>query len=103
MLDQKFSDNMGGCCSTDHNGIRRPGGLWGDDFDENEFEEEKDEDDLRDGESGARIRLRDSSGYTSMYTQQGRKGINQDAMTVWEVRNFKILLISSIFIFIFSF
>lgn len=84
MLDQKFSDNMGGCCSTDHNGIRRPGGLWGDDFDENEFEEEEDEDDLRDGESGARIRLRDSSGYTSMYTQQGRKGINQDAMTVWE-------------------
>lgn len=34
---------------------------------------------------GARVRLRGPSRYTSMYCQQGSKGINQDALTVWEV------------------
>ncbi|KAL0344421.1 UNVERIFIED_CONTAM: putative protein phosphatase 2C 73 [Sesamum radiatum] len=36
------------------------------------------------GDAGARIRLQGSSRYVSMFTQQGRKGVNQDAMTVWE-------------------
>lgn len=80
---------MGGCCSTDiHHGIKR-GGLLKDDSVDNEYEEDEGHD-MRYGESGARIRLKGSSGYTSMYTQQGRKGINQDAMTVWEVRNSKL-------------
>ncbi|KAL5550711.1 hypothetical protein UlMin_000887 [Ulmus minor] len=70
---------MGACCSRE--GMH--GGFLEDEFDENEngdFEE----DDIRHGHDGARIRLKGSSLYTSMYTQQGRKGINQDAMTVWE-------------------
>lgn len=37
------------------------------------------------GEGGVRIRLQGSCTVASMYTQQGRKGINQDAMTLWEV------------------
>lgn len=37
------------------------------------------------GDDGARIRLKGSSKFTSMYSQRGRKGNNQDAMTVWEV------------------
>ncbi|PON94359.1 Protein phosphatase [Trema orientale] len=74
---------MGGCCSTKHN--RRSGGFFEDAFfDEKEYEDDDQEDDMRYGENGARIRLRGSSIYTSMYTQQGRKGINQDAMTIWE-------------------
>ncbi|KAG2691014.1 hypothetical protein I3760_09G216900 [Carya illinoinensis] len=36
------------------------------------------------GDFGARIRLEGPSRFTSMYSQQGRKGINQDSMTVWE-------------------
>ncbi|KVI03271.1 Protein phosphatase 2C [Cynara cardunculus var. scolymus] len=36
------------------------------------------------GDCGARVRLRGSTKLSSMYSQQGRKGINQDAMTVWE-------------------
>lgn len=32
-----------------------------------------------------RVMLRGSCGYASMFTQQGRKGVNQDTMTVWEV------------------
>ncbi|XP_062094946.1 probable protein phosphatase 2C 65 [Humulus lupulus] len=74
---------MGGCCSSKHN--RRRGGYFGDDFfEEKAYEDDDEEDDMRYGEKGARIRLRGSSTYTSMYTQQGRKGINQDAMTIWE-------------------
>ncbi|KAF4379018.1 hypothetical protein F8388_022105 [Cannabis sativa] len=75
---------MGGCCSTSkHN--RRRGGYFGDDFfEEKPYEDYDEEDDMRYGEKGARIRLRGSSKFTSMYTQQGRKGINQDAMTIWE-------------------
>ncbi|GFY82483.1 protein phosphatase 2C family protein [Actinidia rufa] len=33
---------------------------------------------------GPRVRFEGSSRFISMYTQQGRKGTNQDAMTVWE-------------------
>ena len=76
---------MGGCCSTNqYHGRRSSGGYFGDEFDENECVED-DEEDMRYGDSEARIRLKGSSDHTCMYTQQGRKGINQDAMTVWEV------------------
>lgn len=40
--------------------------------------------DIAYGDSEARIRLRGSSKFVSMYCQQGSKGINQDALTVWE-------------------
>lgn len=33
-----------------------------------------------------RVMLRGSCRYASMFTQQGRKGVNQDTMTIWEVR-----------------
>ncbi|XP_060174523.1 probable protein phosphatase 2C 65 [Lycium barbarum] len=36
------------------------------------------------GDFGANIRLHGYSKFVSMYSQQGKKGINQDAMTVWE-------------------
>ncbi|CAH9103249.1 unnamed protein product [Cuscuta europaea] len=36
------------------------------------------------GDFGARVRFHGYSRFVSMYSQQGRKGINQDAMTVWE-------------------
>ncbi|KAK1398139.1 PPM-type phosphatase domain-containing protein [Heracleum sosnowskyi] len=36
------------------------------------------------GDYGARVRVKGSSKYTSMFSQQGTKGNNQDAMTVWE-------------------
>ncbi|CAN4126233.1 unnamed protein product [Withania somnifera] len=36
------------------------------------------------GDLGANIRLCGFSKFVSMYSQQGKKGINQDAMTVWE-------------------
>ncbi|CAH1432937.1 unnamed protein product [Lactuca virosa] len=36
------------------------------------------------GDCGARIRLQGSTKFISMFTRQGRKGVNQDAMTVWE-------------------
>ncbi|KAF7825477.1 putative protein phosphatase 2C 65 [Senna tora] len=35
-------------------------------------------------EGEGRIKWRGSSKFVSMYTQKGKKGINQDAMTVWE-------------------
>ncbi|KAI7979488.1 putative protein phosphatase 2C 65 [Camellia lanceoleosa] len=33
---------------------------------------------------GGRVRLEGSSKLVSMFSQQGRKGVNQDSMTVWE-------------------
>ncbi|MBA0684559.1 hypothetical protein Goari_026141, partial [Gossypium aridum] len=36
------------------------------------------------GHNGAIVRLQGSSSFISMYTRKGKKGINQDAMTVWE-------------------
>ncbi|GAB2229542.1 hypothetical protein Droror1_Dr00013788 [Drosera rotundifolia] len=39
---------------------------------------------VRRGDYGASVRLQGSSTFVAMATQQGRKGINQDAMTVWE-------------------
>lgn len=47
---------------------------------------------VRDTNDGAVIRSRGSSKHVSMSIKQGKKGINQDAMTVWEVRVFFFLL-----------
>lgn len=40
--------------------------------------------DVAHGDYGARVRVKGSSKYVSMFSQQGTKGNNQDAMTVWE-------------------
>ena len=37
-----------------------------------------------------KIKLRGSSRFVSMYCQQGRKSVNQDALTVWEVWPFHV-------------
>ncbi|KAJ7961153.1 putative Protein phosphatase-2c [Quillaja saponaria] len=70
---------MGTCCSHDS----MYGGSVAIDMYENEYEDSEGNDiTYRDG--GARVRLRGFSRNVSMYSQQGKKGINQDAMTVWE-------------------
>lgn len=71
---------MGACCSC-HKGIRFENNFF------NEEEEEREpeiEDIVLRGDSGARIQLQGSSKYVSMFSKQGKKGHNQDAMTVWE-------------------
>lgn len=74
---------MGVCCSKE----ATPEGLRTNEDQEDEEEEIREEGEVQDGYGGARVR--NFNGYccfASMYTQQGRKGINQDAMTMWEVR-----------------
>ncbi|KAK3029504.1 hypothetical protein RJ639_037525 [Escallonia herrerae] len=72
---------MGACC-TCQRGQRFDGFIVEDDIEE---EREVEEDDIRArGDYGARVMLQGSSKLISMFSQQGRKGINQDAMTVWE-------------------
>lgn len=77
---------MGACCSCQIVRIQSVNKLngfpqhFGGDYDE---EREIEGDDV--GDYGAVVRLQGSSKFMSMYSQQGRKGVNQDAMTVWEV------------------
>ncbi|KAJ8647673.1 hypothetical protein MRB53_000696 [Persea americana] len=67
---------MGICCSSEE----RHRGFW-----EVEDEEYEDGDAERlEGDRGAHRRLHGSCRFASMHTQQGKKGINQDAMTIWE-------------------
>ncbi|KAI9077801.1 hypothetical protein K1719_040287 [Acacia pycnantha] len=70
---------MGGCCSCEIS----CGGKMITHMDDRQYGR-PDRDDIAYGDSGARIRLRGSSNFISMYCQQGSKGINQDALTVWE-------------------
>lgn len=85
---------MGACCTKD---AMYYGGNVEDDryyMDDTEYEGDDDGNNIiRYADDGARIRMQGSSRYISMYTQQGRKGINQDAMTVWEVTKFDSLFI----------
>ncbi|XP_074281382.1 putative protein phosphatase 2C 65 [Silene latifolia] len=70
---------MGACCSKEVNF-----GRYGDRqiaVYENESEQENN---VTNGEYGASIRLQGFSDFVSMATLQGKKGINQDAMTIWE-------------------
>ncbi|XP_038881643.1 probable protein phosphatase 2C 65 [Benincasa hispida] len=71
---------MGACCTKDY---MYGGGYMTYDKDERDSNG-ADGEEVRRGDDGATIRLRGSSVFTSMFTQRGRKGINQDAMTVWE-------------------
>lgn len=81
---------MGACCSKEpySDGV----------VDDAMEEKEEEEGDVIVGDYGARMRLCGASKYTSMYTQQGRKGINQDAMTVWEVIENDTLIIQCFFL-----
>ncbi|PIA37453.1 hypothetical protein AQUCO_03000197v1 [Aquilegia coerulea] len=65
---------MGVCCSKDKTST----GFT------DEGDEDYKEEDICAGDWGARVRLKGSCSMASMFTQQGRKGINQDAMTIWE-------------------
>ncbi|GAB2272120.1 hypothetical protein Dimus_006939 [Dionaea muscipula] len=73
---------MGACCS-------KGGGEGLRDREVDVYEHEDDhhchhEYQVRRGDYGASIRVQGSSTFVAMATQQGRKGVNQDAMTVWE-------------------
>ncbi|XVE97159.1 hypothetical protein REPUB_Repub02eG0287200 [Reevesia pubescens] len=73
---------MGACCSTQVKYQCSCSRHVEDNF---EKEEEGHQEDLTTiGHNGAIVRLQGSSSLTSMYTHKGKKGINQDAMTVWE-------------------
>ncbi|KAL3356988.1 hypothetical protein AABB24_017580 [Solanum stoloniferum] len=83
---------MGACCSCqrvrhfDHQGnYRHHNYINGDDKEDNNIIVEDDHHGVvGKGDFGANIRLHGYSKFVSMYSQQGKKGINQDAMTVWE-------------------
>ncbi|XP_061362125.1 probable protein phosphatase 2C 65 [Gastrolobium bilobum] len=70
---------MGSCCSHDVS-VR---GKVESEVDDVSYEYDH-ENDVSYEQDGAMIRLRGSSRFVSMYTQQGKKGVNQDAMAVWE-------------------
>ncbi|XP_073042154.1 probable protein phosphatase 2C 65 [Primulina eburnea] len=71
---------MGACCSCQRGGNFEGFLVEGEEH-ERDFD---DENIVLTREAGARVRLQGSSKYVSMFSQQGKKGINQDAMTVWE-------------------
>nr|GMC95412.1 probable protein phosphatase 2C 65 [Ipomoea batatas]GMC97661.1 probable protein phosphatase 2C 65 [Ipomoea batatas]GME08927.1 probable protein phosphatase 2C 65 [Ipomoea batatas] len=80
---------MGGCISCQRCGIEKGDGCPGGSLGLRGVDRNGGEDGEYDGITGrgdydARVRLHGSSALTSMYSKQGRKGINQDAMTVWE-------------------
>ncbi|KAL8140996.1 hypothetical protein V2J09_007017 [Rumex salicifolius] len=72
---------MGACCTKDANFAA----ITAQEMEEceNEFLDEEYHN-VTKGEYGASIRVNGSSAFVSMSTQQGRKGVNQDSMTVWE-------------------
>lgn len=70
---------MGGCCSHEVS-VR---GKVESEMDDREYDHDR-ENDVAYEHNGALIRLRGSSRFVSMYSQQGQKGVNQDSMTVWE-------------------
>ncbi|XVF08349.1 hypothetical protein REPUB_Repub06bG0219100 [Reevesia pubescens] len=72
---------MGACCTTH---IKYKGRSHDKEDLEDKEEEGHQEDFTTIGHNGAVVRLQGSSSFTSMYTRKGKKGINQDAMTVWE-------------------
>ncbi|KAF8103767.1 hypothetical protein N665_0185s0039 [Sinapis alba] len=69
---------MGVCCS------KGTGIIVENDTDDGNEHADVEADDVRDTNDGAIIRSSGSSKHVSMAIKQGKKGINQDAMTVWE-------------------
>jgi hypothetical protein len=82
---------MGSCCTCQR--IERFDGFVVEVAAEERGGESEDGEEVHEGEFGARVRLQGSSKYVAMFSQQGRKGTNQDAMTVWEVHPNDLLLI----------
>ncbi|XAR68756.1 Phosphoprotein phosphatase [Bertholletia excelsa] len=76
----KFSQifwEMGACCS-------RGGRFQGSMVEKDHYEKAEGAAKTSDDQFGNRVSLEGSSKFISMFTQGGRKGINQDAMTAWE-------------------
>ncbi|KAE9618193.1 putative protein-serine/threonine phosphatase [Lupinus albus] len=71
---------MGGCCSHDVS-IR---GRVESEVDDGEYENDHSSTHVTYERDGSRVMLKGSSMFVSMNSQQGNKGVNQDAMTVWE-------------------
>ncbi|KAK4744263.1 hypothetical protein SAY87_010575 [Trapa incisa] len=69
---------MGACCSTNKEYFAA------EDLEPQEWESDEEEEIVEEGDCGAKIRLKGSSSYVSVFSKQGKKGVNQDAMTVWE-------------------
>lgn len=76
---------MGACCSKGANGSGDEGVLVENSLEDRDYDVVEEDDNVTIGDFGARMRLQGASKFISMYTQQGKKGVNQDAMTVWEV------------------
>ncbi|KDP22816.1 hypothetical protein JCGZ_00403 [Jatropha curcas] len=73
---------MGACCSKDSS--LGEGGAVEDAVEDRDYEVIEEDDHVTIADYGARMRLQGASKFISMYSQQGKKGVNQDAMTVWE-------------------
>ncbi|KAK4752880.1 hypothetical protein SAY87_021678 [Trapa incisa] len=69
---------MGGCFSRNKKEY-----FVAEDLEPEEWKSDE-EDVVEEGDYGAKIRLKGSSTYVSVFSKQGKKGVNQDAMTVWE-------------------
>jgi len=69
---------MGGCCSCHVSFVGKVHDV--------ECECNHNNDDGACEHGGARVMLKGSSTFVSMYSQKGSKGVNQDALTVWQVR-----------------
>ncbi|CAK8542035.1 unnamed protein product [Lathyrus sativus] len=73
---------MGGCCSHE---ISTRGKVESEvDEGEYDYDDENSNDHVTYQNDGSMVRFGGFSRVVSMYTQQGKKGINQDSMTVWE-------------------
>lgn len=83
---------MGVCCSKGTGIIVEHGTDDSNEYGNGEAE-------VRDTNDGAVVRTRGSSKHVSMSIKQGKKGINQDAMTVWEVRVLTFCFLLGHFIF----
>lgn len=70
---------MGGCCSQEV-AVR---GKVESELDDRDYDYDR-ENDVSYQQNGAMVRLKGSSRFVSMYSQQGQKGVNQDSMIVWE-------------------
>jgi len=71
---------MGACCSKEGNY-----GSYGDQQIAVCVHEREEDNHVIKGDYGASIMLHGFSDYISMATKQGKKGVNQDTMTVWQV------------------
>lgn len=84
---------MGACCSKEAN-FGEGGAVAEDSLEERDYDGVEEDDHFTIGDFGARMRMQGASKYISMYSQQGKKGVNQDSMTVWEVNSLHFPFIS---------